>query len=160
MPERFADPTRRRRRRPPQCRPRERGRRRGVVMIVAVVVLVIGVALLTSFVALLVTGRASLDAEHQRLQARWLAESAIDRAAARLAADPKYSGERWTISAEQLAANEGGAADIRVEAVPDRPNARRVVVQADYPDHPTYRCRATREATVELRNPMPSPGEK
>jgi hypothetical protein len=136
---------------------RLRGRRRnGAILMIALVGLVIGVSLLASFTAIILSGRETLRAENRHLQAQWLAESAIERAAAQLAADPKYAGERWAVSAEQIGSNEGGVVEIRVESVPDLPAARRISVQADYPDDPTDRCRQSKQVTLELSN-KPAP---
>jgi len=122
----------------------------GIVLIVVIVCLGLAAAILGSFVAIALSGRELLHAECSQLQAQWLAESAIERAAALLAANPNYSGEQWNLSAEQLGAAEGGAVTIHVESVPDQSSLRLVHVQADYPDDPTYRCRQTKQATVKL----------
>jgi hypothetical protein len=114
------------------------------------VCLVIGAAILGSMAAMAFSGRESLRAEGWQMQARWLAESGVERAAAKLAADPHYAGERWAIAAQELGAAEGGAVNIRVEAAPDRPTVRRVHVEADYPDDPIHRCRQSKQVLVEL----------
>jgi type II secretory pathway component PulK len=95
--------------------------------------------------------------EVRQAQCRWLAESGLERAAARLAADPNYSGEVWKIPARAITgqSNEtkqgaGGAVRIEVTALADQPNRRLVRVQADWPDDPQWRARHTKQATVEL----------
>lgn len=70
-------------------------RRRGVALIVALVVL----ALVSGFVAVWLSAalrqRRLLRFQEQRLQALLLAESGLERARARLTADPTFQGETW-----------------------------------------------------------------
>ena len=80
--------------------------------------------------------RRAIEMSRSGLQALWLAEAGLERAAARLAADPKYAGETWTISAAELAAGDGAVVRIEVKAIADRPERRSVRVEADYPGCP------------------------
>jgi hypothetical protein len=95
------------------------------------------------------TERQAMEASQRCLQASWLAEAGLERAAARLAADPKYAGETWPLSAAELAAGEGGVVKIEVKPIADRPERRSVRVQADYPDAPELRCRQVKEIVVD-----------
>jgi len=143
------------------ARGRRNARDAGVVLIVVIVCLVIAAAILASFATVSVIGRDSIRAEAWQLQAKWLAESAIERAAAQLAADRAYDGESWTVSAEELAAQEGGVVSICIQAFPDDPNRRLVSVQADYPDDPVHRCSCRKSVMIELPEPpKESPAEE
>jgi hypothetical protein len=51
----------------------------------------------------------------ERLQAAWLAESAVGRAAAQLARDGDYRGETWQIPADQLAGGYNAVIKIKIE---------------------------------------------
>ena len=84
------------------------------------------------------------------MQAAWLAESALQRAAGRLAIDDTYTGETWTIPAEELTGTDGGLVVIEVAAVPNDPSRREVRVRADYPNHPQHRARQSRQTIVQL----------
>jgi hypothetical protein len=98
--------------------------------------------------------------ETRQVQCRWLAESALDRAAARLASDPKYAGEVWKIPAGVLSGKEdggkenkdGGGAAVKIEvSTPPNELSRRVVrVQADWPEDAPARVRVSKQATIEL----------
>jgi type II secretory pathway component PulK len=94
--------------------------------------------------------------EARQVQCRWLAESALDRAAARLASDPKYQGETWKIPAarllgrEQAADSESAAVKIDVTTPAGNPLQRLIRVQADWPEAAPERARVTRQATIEL----------
>jgi type II secretory pathway pseudopilin PulG len=102
--------------------------------------------------------RRGLRMEERELQARWLAESGLERAAARLAEAPDYRGETWTIPAAELGGPWSGAVAIAVEPVAGRPGRRLVRVRADYPDGAEPRARRRAEATVELGPAAPEAG--
>jgi Tfp pilus assembly protein PilV len=103
---------------------------------------------LSSMLGTAAAHRRALRTELWRVQAQWLAESGLERAAWRLAADPQYTGEVWKLPAEQLDGTAAAAVRIEVETVSDQPNRRLVRAQADYPDDPHDRARQTKEAVV------------
>lgn len=126
------------------------GRRRGAILVVVIVCVMVALALLSSIVKLAAVGRHTFDRQLWEAQASWLAESGLERAAWRLAADPDYTGETWTVPAEELAASDAAVVEIQVEPIPERPGRRLVRVRADYPDHPEHRARQSRQAVVQL----------
>ena len=71
------------------------------------VVVLIGMAVATmiflSVLKLIAVQRQSVELQTRQIQAGWLAESAVQRASARLAADGSYRGETWNISAKTSA---------------------------------------------------------
>ncbi len=125
--------------------------RRGTIMIAVMVCLVIATMLLTSMLRTAASQRRALQTRGWEAQARWLAEAGLERAAARLAANGNYSGETWSLKAEQLGSQESATVRIEIQSVSNQPNRRLVRVTADYPDHPHERARQTRQATVQLR---------
>ena len=133
-----------------------RERRQGAILVVAIVCVAVATAAMISLVHLAIGQRTLVRAEANRVQCSWLAESALDRAAWRLALDPKYPGETWNVPAEALGGSDPAVVTIQVEPVPEQPMRRLVRVRADYPDHPIDRVRLTKQAVVEL----PSRGEK
>jgi hypothetical protein len=100
-----------------------------------------------------------LRAAERRLQAEWLAESALDRAAARLNDDANYAGETWTIPAERLGSRDGGSVRIVVDPVPDHPDRRVVRARADFPADGPRRVRHSRSLTITVR-PSAAPERK
>jgi hypothetical protein len=124
------------------------GRRGGAVLVVALVCLGVAAVVFVLMVKQAGEERRAIQTGQQRIQALWLAEAGVERAAARLAADSTYAGETWTIPAEQLA-GEGGAVRIHVEAMADQPERRAVRVEADYPDFPAERCRQVKQVIVD-----------
>ena len=124
--------------------------RRGAVLVVVLVCLAVAAAMFVVLVKLAAAGRQSMQAQCWRMQAQWLAESGLERAAARLAADAKYTNETWTIAAEELGGDAAGVVRIRAEAVADQPNRRLVSVEADYPDDPQHRVRCNKQIVVDV----------
>ena len=121
-----------------------------------IVCVVVATAAMYSLVRLAMGQRVRVEAESRRLQCVWLAESALDRAAWRLAADPKYPGETWKVAADALGGTDPAVVLIQVEPLPEQPMRRLVRVRADYPDHPIDRVRLSKQAVVGF----PSTGEK
>jgi type II secretory pathway component PulK len=90
-------------------------RRRGVMTIVALVCVMVASTLMIVVVRRALAESQLGRLEVRRAQSRWLAESGLERAAARLASDPKYSGEVWKIPpgvitgrADETKASAGG----------------------------------------------------
>ncbi|MDP6445600.1 MAG: hypothetical protein QGG36_08270 [Pirellulaceae bacterium] len=70
-------------------------RRRGIALLTALVCLAVIVMLIgTQLRGVFSDSRAAILREHQ-VQAEWLADSGLDRAAAQLNADASYAGETW-----------------------------------------------------------------
>ena len=128
-----------------------RARRRGVVLLVGIVCLAVASVVFLSLLRLSIAERRRVDTEAWQLQAAWLAESGLERAAARLAVDPGYQGETWSLSADALGTQYDAAVRIQVENVPDRPHRRTLRVEADYPDHPQRRARYSKQIPIELQ---------
>jgi len=124
--------------------------RRGAVLLVALVAIAVASVVFASLLRLSVAERRRVETEAWEVQAAWLAESGLERVAARLDADAAYQGETWRLSADQLGAAYEAAVKIRVEAIPDAPERRRVRVEADYPDHPHQRARHTKEVVMQV----------
>ncbi len=100
--------------------------------------------------------RASLlSREHSRTalpqsQANWLAHAAAEAASTQLKADASWSGNTWTIAAEEL----GGSDFARVTAVvtqpADRPTSRLVAITVDYPPDTPHRVHIEQQIRVDL----------
>ena len=86
-----------------------------------------------------------------RLQAEWLAESGVERAAAQLAASAEYAGETWDLTAQELSQDATGVITIEVEAVAGQPDLRLVRVLADYLRDGERRARHSVEVKVKLK---------
>jgi Tfp pilus assembly protein PilV len=86
-----------------------------------------------------------------QVQAQWLADAAVERAAARLSADPKYAGESWKIDlpSSSSAAESHGSVEIKIERG-DSEKSMRIVVHANYPDDSRRRVSAQRAVSVPI----------
>jgi hypothetical protein len=91
-----------------------------------------------------------LEIRVRAVQSHWLAESAIERAVARLAMDGEYRGESWRVSSRELGRSDAAYVEILVEELLDRPQQRSIVVRADYPDDPLHRVRRSKRVIVDL----------
>jgi type II secretory pathway component PulK len=129
--------------------------RGGAVLIVALVCLTVAMLIaLQSFKTAMIEQREFRN-QQNRLQADWLAEAALDRAAARLAADAGYRGETWRIAAAELGGASDGSVLIRLEPVAG--SARfSLSVQADCPADGDHRARRSQSLVIE----RPTTGEK
>ncbi|HTU27330.1 MAG TPA: hypothetical protein VMF30_18115 [Pirellulales bacterium] len=153
-----------------------RDQRTGALLLVVLGCLALVTVLVLSWAktALLELGRAR--AAEDRLQAEWLADSAIRRAAGQLVANSEYQGETWRVTAGDFGrvaepdadAKAGdanlviGEATIAVERISDRPGFRLVKVRADFPiaaERQSQAGRVTnrirRQATFDLTEPPP-----
>jgi Tfp pilus assembly protein PilX len=120
-------------------------------------VLILILACLAIAAVLLITGVKLAVASHRltrtfnwNVQAQWLAESGLGRAAAQLAADANYTGETWTIPADSFGDDDAGIVKIEVVTVADQASRRLVKVEADFPDDPQNRVHFSKELTLEL----------
>jgi len=126
-------------------------RHRGAVLLVAVVLIAVASVIFLSLLRLSVAQRGRVESEAWQLQAAWLAESALERAAARLADEPDYQGETWTLSAEDLGTRHGAAVTIQTETMAEQRQRRLIRVEADYPDRPQRRARCSKQVVVEVK---------
>jgi len=126
------------------------GRRQGFVLVLVLIVLGVAAALVMNWMKGVAAQRRHDRQADRRLQADWLAESALARAANRLAANADYKEETWKLSAADLSGSEGGVVEIHVAAVPGDVKRRSVQVTADYPADSPWRERRSKQIVVEL----------
>ena len=126
--------------------------RRGAVLMIALVCVGLASVVLLALLRLAVAWDDVARIEEKQLQANWLAESALDRAAARLAADADYEGETWRVTPQLLGGREAAVVKIEVQRLPDSPTRRRVRVRADYPEDASQRVRRSKQLEMEIRS--------
>lgn len=125
--------------------PIRRSGRRGAALIVAIVCVSIAVAVMYGITQLAVQAHREVELQQRRAQAGWIAESAADRAAARLTGDAEYAGEEWLLSAGEIGGRYDAKVRISVDRIEEQPGWCRVRVVADYPADLPLRGRQTRE---------------
>ena len=131
--------------------------RRGAVVLVVVACLVLLAMIGAALVRIAQARRERVDLEGRMIQARWLVDSGLERAAARLASDGDYRGETWEVPAEALG-GRSGVVRIVVEAGPD-PAGSVVLVEADYPGDSPTRARRRGRFLVGRETGAEAPGE-
>jgi len=131
-------------------------RRRGTALLVALVCIALAVGILYGMVRAAYHGRKEVDLRARQSQARWLKQSAVERAITHLAADENYTGEHWTLPAPVL----GGRyeADIQITVTPPTTDETEPTVRvvADYPTTLPQRVRQTSQFRMPAH---PIPGE-
>jgi hypothetical protein len=131
---------------------RFKSRRKGLASVAVLIVLFVIALICAALLKVAFARRVELGMEERRAQAGRLAESGMDRAVARLNTSGDYAGETWGIPAEELGGRGAGSVSIQVEKVADRPDRRKVRVQADYPTGSSQRARQSREIIVVVKS--------
>jgi type II secretory pathway component PulK len=119
-----------------------RSTRRGAVLVAAMVCVMILALMSAALLRTVSLAREQSRSEARRMQAECVADAAVERTVARLRADPKFEGEKWDITADELQATAPAAVAIHVESTD---NVWKVRIQADFPSDATLRARALRE---------------
>ena len=134
--------------------------RRGSILVAALVCLAIVTLIMLSVFKTSLSQRHQIRLEEQQVQAELIAESGLERAVARLQKDDGYTGEDWTIDAEQLDARNAALAKIKVT---NSNNQVSIAVTVKFPQGSMKPSQAARELTLELTPNTPvekTPDEK
>ena len=111
-------------------RPKSRGAALAVALITLMVVMLMTGAILQSLLA----SRRQLLLGENELQAAWLAESGLQRAASQLRSQADYDGEAWSVSGLQDEPNGAqGLVKIEVTSRAAEPMTKRITATATYP---------------------------
>ena len=126
---------------------RHRQSRNAAVLVAALLCLLIALSIVTTMIAETIVRRTQLQVEGRARQTDLLVQAGQGRAAARLALDADYSGERW--------APEIGRASATVEITvePDDDGATQVTIVAVYPEGEPKAVRRSRTFTFTSANP-------
>jgi hypothetical protein len=127
----------RRRRFPQPC-----ARRRGAVTIIVLVLFAVTFTLAAVWTRRLLNERRGQVRAEERVQAKWLAEAGVRRAAAQLAANRDYQGEEWLITAAELNRSNPASVSITIESGAE-PDQFRLIARAGYP-HKQPRVQTTK----------------
>jgi Tfp pilus assembly protein PilX len=128
-----------------------RSHRRGAGVVVALVTLLVVMLITATLVQSLIAAHRQARINQHELQAEWLAEAAVSRATAQLAARSDYTGEKWQATVSESGGSEDiGVAEIRVEQPALQSSRVRVTVAAHYPDHAWRRVTVSRTYLVPI----------
>src|SRR5262245_52332864 len=106
--------------------------RRGSGLVIALVTLLVVTSIMASIMhALLIELRQTRQTVNE-VQAQWLADAAVERGAARLAAQPNYDGESWSVDFPTSSSSTGshGIIEIKIEQV-EGEKPKQIVVHAN-----------------------------
>ena len=117
----------------------ERFGRRGAALVMAMVALLVVTLMSAALVQSLVTGQRQSRRYADELQAQWLADAGLERAAVQLARDAQYRGEMW----QTEIGGELGSVTIAVD-----PETKKIVAEAVYPPEEHRRILVRRERTI------------
>ncbi len=121
---------------PPAHRPPTRdvrhpilGPRRGAALVMAMVALLVVTLVAGALVRSLVASHRQSHRYADELQAQWLAEAGLARAAAKLQADANYPGEVWNVPL----GDNSDSADSGQVTISVKDTTKRITVEAVYP---------------------------
>lgn len=124
--------------------------RRGAVLVVAMVALIVSVAVTLSMVRSALAERALVLSEADRMQADWLVEAGLERAAARLASEPDYSGEVWKPTPAEMPIDGTATVTVTVLTAADPAGGRRVTATAALAREQLRRAERQKTITMNL----------
>jgi len=131
-------------------------RRNGAALVITIVCLTVVLLLSAAIVQNLAFHQRQSRADQQRLQAFWLAESAVDRAMAALQLDPDYAGTVWQIEIAGAHGPQTGVAEIQVESDESSSRQRRIHIVARWPNDPVHRYVHQKDLVIKLPKPRDS----
>ena len=122
--------------------------RRGAILIFAFMALLVVTMLGASLIRTVTLSKQQLQREVLHTQAIWLADAGAARAIARLNAASDYTGETWSVPADQL--TSGRTASVRITVVPQPDHAQQslITATAEYPRGSPTAIRITKRITV------------
>lgn len=115
-------------------------RRNGAILVMALVCLLVVGIFSASTIRRLVEQRRLATHQQYRLQTLWLAESARQRAVAKLNLDRNYEGETWRVEADTFGDGKSGIAIIQVAEITEDHSQRRIMIESQYPESELYRA--------------------
>ena len=129
---------------------RRRESRRGAFMVVVMICLLVSSLIVGALLKLALMQSRQLVQEQRQMQAEWLADSGLERAASRLATDPNYGGETWNIEPDSIGGQDAGLVTIKVEKDRLQTQNRSVTIEAVYPADGPSQVRRRLAATVAI----------
>ena len=135
-----------------------RSPRRGVAIIAVIALYAVAITMIGAWIQTALSHQRQARLRHEKVQATWLADAGIRRAAAQLFKDSSYVGEHWLIESDQLGGKHAATVEIRIEAIPpaselDNESAVRVriVATAELPPGTRRHVRHTKSTEVDLK---------
>ena len=133
-------------------KPKKSNSRRGTVILIAMVCLLLVMMIGATLMKAAQAEQNQIGRAQSRLQADWLVEAAIERAAAHLANDSAYAGEVWKIPAEEMDSSHPATVTIEIKPTAQQPDHREINIVADYPLQPEKRTRSRKRVLMNVGN--------
>lgn len=121
--------------------------RQGAALIMAIIALIICTSISLSMFKTTTLRQQHFVNRHWKLQTELIADSALERAAQQFLIDHSYTGETWTVIANE----EQGTATIQVSEVEQ--NRYQIKVVARYPSKLTTRAQVTHVTEIKKKTP-------
>ena len=120
---------------------RQMRHRRGILLVAVIVCMAVVMGIVGTLLRGALSARRQLRVDRDLRQVELLLDAGVDRAAAKLATDPDYEGETWSIPADEIINAGAGKVVIAIpDASPpadsesdDAPQLRQVHIAAEYP---------------------------
>jgi len=130
-------------------------RRRGALLIFAMIALLVSSMLGASLLNSSVTAVRQLEREHRQLQATWLADAGCQRALYRLRTEPDYRSEEWTVVANPASLSFDGVVRITIAPAETHSEEWIIAAVAEYPKGNADAVRVRKSWTVARTLPEP-----
>ena len=129
-------------------RTKDQSRRRGAALICVVACLAVATLLLGGMLKATLLTMRQIRTEGRLRQCEWLVQAGAERAAFRLATDVEYSGEVWSLAADEIVGTDPGVVNISVTR--DSTGRASVRVVAEFPADSIESIRRTRKYLIDL----------
>ena len=124
--------------------------RTGFILATVLICLALALVLFVALLSAAAFQRRTVRVAERRSQCHWLVQAGLERAAANLAEDESYQGEKWLVSKDDLAGTRNALVQITIQPSDGNEDLREVLVTAEYPRHETQRLSLSRQFTVNL----------
>lgn len=122
--------------------------RKGSVLVIVMICLLLISLLMSSLLKSALLQRRQIIREQNRVQAEWILESALERAAQQRLENNEYKGEVWEISPMDLGTRYAGSAEITLKT--EGKDDRQISIQARviYPENAPFSVTRTKNIVL------------
>ncbi|WP_417387937.1 hypothetical protein [Gimesia sp.] len=119
--------------------------RRGAVLVIVMICLLLISLVMASLLKSTLMQRRQMLKEQLQVQADWLVESALERAAQQRLTNPEYQGEVWQIDPEELGTRYAASAEIILKPEGDANRKLSIQARVQYPEGQTLTITRTKK---------------
>lgn len=124
------------------------GTRRGAVLVIVMVCLLLITLLMASLLKSALMQRRQMIKEQFRVQADWLLDSALERAAQQRLENPEYQGEVWQIAPQELGSRYAAAAEITLKTEAAENSQLMIQARVRYPENAPFSVTRTKKIVL------------